>query len=86
MEPLVLRVLRRADLLVIEFQLFNLELSEDGTLVRVDSDVWAVIVVVFPPQYVAEQIFPIASSGAGTLPKPPIRTASVAAPSRPWKC
>ena len=65
-ERILLSALRRDDLLALEFELVNLQLSAGGELVRIDNNAPAVIVVHFWPQHLAEQIFP--------PPPPPIRT------------
>jgi hypothetical protein len=72
-----LALFRPEDLLVLEFELVNLKLSADGTvLVQEDDAADAFVVVHFPPQALAEAVW------AGAVPDaPPIRTV-LAGPTR----
>src|SRR5215218_5978280 len=82
MSRILLSALRRDDLLALEFELVNLQLSAGGELVRIDNNTPAVIVVHFWPQHLGEQIFPPPPSADGSPPPPspppppppPIRT------------
>ncbi len=71
-QPLVLHALRKADFLSLRFELTNLEITDDGRLVRTDPAAEASIAVHFPPQHIAEAIFEIEGVGGAILPDPPI--------------
>jgi hypothetical protein len=65
-----LSALRRADLLALDFELINLELSAASELVRIDSESPAFVIVHFPPQHLAEAV-----SAPDALQASPLRTA-----------
>ena len=68
-----LTLLRPADLLRLEFELVNLEISSDRSrLDRTDEAAEALVIVHFPPQALAEEVWP------GVPADPPIRTALAA--------
>src|SRR5437773_169155 len=85
-------LLRPDDLLVLEFEFFNLRLDQDSnpdpsqarapSLVRADPSGPAFIAVHFSPQHIAEQVFPADASGSPVnLSAPPISSV-LAGPSR----
>jgi hypothetical protein len=68
-----LRLLRPADLLVLDVVAHNLRLSDDGrALVRADRDASAFLVVGFPAQHVAERAFLRFSNSREETGPPPI--------------
>lgn len=71
-----LTLIRPADLLRLEFELVNLEISPDWSrLDRTDEAAEALVIVHFPPQALAEEVW------TGAPADPPIRTA-LSGPSR----
>ena len=78
------RVLRRDDLLALEFEFVNLRLSDDATTVnRADPAADAFIVVHFPPQHVAEQAFVQDENNA--LPVGPVPVLAALAGRAAWR-
>jgi len=74
-----LSILRPEDLLVLEIELVNLKASPDGTEAVLDDARDAALVVVrFPPQAIAEPVWP----SEGALPDPPPIRTVLAGPSR----
>jgi hypothetical protein len=74
-QRLVLRALRRTDLLALIFECVNLHLTAEGRLERSDPDQSAFVIVHFPAQHLAEQAFVIDGAGQGAVEPPPVRTA-----------
>jgi hypothetical protein len=79
-ERLVLRALRKEDLLDLTFELVNVQ-TEGARLVRVDGAEPALLIVHFPPQHVAEEAFHQNEAGTLSAGPAPIR-ALLSGPSR----
>lgn len=74
-QRLILCALRRSDLLALSFECVNLRLTAGGRLERSDPEAPPFIIVHFPAQHIAEQVFGINAAGQGTVDPPPVRTA-----------
>ena len=79
-ERLVLRALRKEDLLDLTFELVNVQ-TEGARLVRVDGAEPALLIVHFPPQHVAEEAFHQNEAGTLSAGPAPIR-ALLSGPNR----